>query len=810
MALKKISNDKFIPRYRYHISENIIWLESRILMTTFRVEGIPVESLTDDRILNAFRGLKDALLGICKHGQIGLWEHMIKRLSPMDARYHFPDNPFLQRMADDYCNDFKGDKSFRTDYFFTVGLMYDDIDNAEDRMRDITRQILGSMKDYGISVLGVREGYISESASDYLNYLLNHCTEPLPLSSTPVSESIKNSKFYFGYDTLEIKNRHGDGNRFCTSYIVKDYPRGTLLGQWNFLLSLPYEFVVTQSFIPDSFTRTQKKLDQQLNRMASVNDAGKTQQEELLIAQETIVNQDTTFGSLHCVMSVFGLTPDEAQDNGANVAAEFVTSGRGFRFIRAASEAPYAWFSHLPFSRHRPLASVRTLTNMCCLMPFHNHSYGKKAGNPIGDGSAIMPLKTVTDGLYWLNTHYSAPNRNVTGQMIAGHALLLGATGAGKTTLEMMMAGFLQRFNPYLFVIDFNRSTELSVRMFGGQYFALEEGVYSGLNPFQVADSDDPELMAFLKAWVKRCAVNSDGSDCNDHEAEEIDRAVEMVMKLERHERRFSRIKGRIQNKDLMMRLSKWWDDGALAWATDSPVNRFNPGDFRKVGFDTTVILETKNDRDHPACEPLLSVLFFYKSRMQKQGQLMLSIVEEFWKPCNFPMTQELIKASLKAGRMKGEMMWLTSQSPEDAINCAIFAAIVQQTPTKIMLPNPDAEFAGYKKVGLTEKEFGQLKKLPLESRTMLIKQSGSSVFAKMDLQGFDDYLPIISGSMKGIKLCERLREELGSDEPEVWYPPFIYGIHQLNDVIREVNSDIPEIWLPVLMERIRGNLALH
>ncbi|EIO1438427.1 type IV secretion system protein VirB4 [Salmonella enterica] len=804
MAMKVISNKRFIPPYRSHISENILWTEDKKVMVTFRVEGIPVESLTDDKILNLFQSLKDTLLGICKDDKVCFWDHLVKRESRMDMRYHFPDNPFLQRMTDHYCNDFKGDQSFRTDYFFTISLPYDDIDDGENRLRDIIRLTEGGLKEYNVSVLGVREGYISETASDYLNYLLNHCEESLPLSSTPVAESIKNSQYYFGYDTLEIKNNHGGGNKFCSNYIVKDFPRGTRLGQWNFLLSLPFEFVVTQSFIADSFSKTNKKVDQQLNRLTAVNDAGKAQQEELLVAQETIVNQETAFGSWHCALSVFGRTPEEAQDNGAKVASEFVTTGRGFRFIRATSDAPFAWFSHLPLSKHRPLASVRTLTNMCCLMPFHNHSYGKKTGNPIGDGSAIMPLKTVTDGLYWMNTHYSALNRNVTGQMIAGHALILGATGAGKTTFEMMMAAFLQRFNPYLFVIDFNRSTELAVRMFGGAYFALEEGVYSGLNPFQIADSDDAELMAFLKAWVKRCAAHSDGSDCTDHEAEEIDRAVEMVMKLARPERRFSGLKGRIQDKNLLMRLSKWWDNGALSWATDSPVNRFSPGDFKKVGFDTTVILETKNDRDHPACEPLLSVLFFYKSRMQKQGQLMLSIVEEFWKPCNFPMTQELIQASLKAGRMKGEMMWLTSQSPEDAINCAIFAAIVQQTPTKIMLPNPDAQFDGYQKTGLTEKEFRQLKKLTLESRIMLIKQSGSSVFAKMDLQDFDDYLPIISGSMKGVKLCEKLREELGSDSPEVWYPPFIDGIHQMNDVIREVNSDVPDIWLPVLMERLR------
>lgn len=137
-----------------------------------------------------------------------------------------------------------------------------------------------------------------------------------------------------------------------------------------------------------------------------------------------------------------------------------------------------------------------------------------------------------------------------------------------------------------------------------------------------------------------------------------------------------------------------------------------------------------------------------------------------------------MIKGALKAGRLKGEMMWLTSQSPEDAINCAIFAALVQQTATKIFLPNPDAEWEGYKKMGLTEKEFKRLKALTKESRTMLIKQSGSSAFAKMDLYGFDDFLPVISGTTEGIALCEKIRHELGTDNPDVWIPEFTKQIN--------------------------------
>ncbi len=59
-------------------------------------------------------------------------------------------------------------------------------------------------------------------------------------------------------------------------------------------------------------------------------------------------------------------------------------------------------------NKTRPLSTRRTAANLACTFSLHNYSAGKKSGNPIGDGSALMPLKTVSDGLYYFNTHYSA------------------------------------------------------------------------------------------------------------------------------------------------------------------------------------------------------------------------------------------------------------------------------------------------------------------------------------------------------------------------------------------------------------------
>ena len=73
-----------------------------------------------------------------------------------------------------------------------------------------------------------------------------------------------------------------------------------------------------------------------------------------------------------------------------------------------------------------------------------------------------------------------------------------------------------------------------------------------------------------------------------------------------------------------------------------------------------------------------------------------------------------------------------------------------------------------------TEKEFEKLKELTKESRTMLIKQSGSSVFAKMDLFGFDEFIPVLSGSETGLSIFDEIIAEKGDVAPDIWIPELL------------------------------------
>ena len=206
-----------------------------------------------------------------------------------------------------------------------------------------------------------------------------------------------------------------------------------------------------------------------------------------------------------------------------------------------------------------------------------------------------------------------------------------------------------------------------------------------------------------------------------------------------------------------------------------NPVNQFNPDDFKIVGFDVGSILK----ENYQPTEPLLACLLYLKSQMIKNHGLLCTVVEEFWLPLKYKTPQEMMLDVLKTGRKRGEFMILVTQSPEEAVNSPIFPAIVQQTPTKILLPNPDAEYkneqgGGYSRIGLTPKEFIQLQRLALDSRTFLIKQGHQSSFGVLDLYGFDDEISVLSGTTKNVELLDEILTNFEKQPiSDVWLPIF-------------------------------------
>jgi type IV secretion system protein VirB4 len=113
------------------------------------------------------------------------------------------------------------------------------------------------------------------------------------------------------------------------------------------------------------------------------------------------------------------------------------------------------------------------------------------------------------------------------------------------------------------------------------------------------------------------------------------------------------------------------------------------------------------------------------------------------------------------------------TQSPKQVIKSKIAHAIIEQTATKIFLPNPAADQRDYMEgFKLTYAEYDIIRNLGEKSRQFLIKQNGNSVVAELNLRGFDNELAVLSANTATAKVVEKLAAEKG-DNPDNWLPEF-------------------------------------
>ena len=771
---KQRAQQEYLPKISRHVAENIVHFEDGRLGFVIKLDGIPFEGVNDNHLISSFNTLKNLFATVGKQfgNKLGIWTTIQRKKIDLKREYRFK-NTFCQQFSEHYIERFNQANYYENLFYITVCLKYDDFDDGLEDAHDLLEIIAKSLNSYDPHLLGTYTNEFDICFSEIYQFfgtLINGgIREDIPLSASAAYTVIGAADLHFGTDVLEIRNT--EGRKFATCYDMKEFGLSKV-GVLINTLSLPCEYTLTQSFVYTNNADMQTEIDRQAGALRGAGDQATDQQDEMRIGKGELSAGRMMFGDFSGSLVVYGDTAKQARQNGSTVFTAFLTSG-GFRFVPAGLSMPSTFFSQVAGYNLRPRIIPKTTTNLATVFGMHNYSQGKSWGNPIGDGSPLMPLKTLSNTLFNLSLHYSRLDQDNLGEQVTGHTLILGATGTGKTTVETAVLAFMERFGPYLFVLDLDRGMEIFIRALGGTYFAIEEGKSSGLNPFQLPDTGANRM--FLYRLVKTCAGSA-----NAEEEKQIKMAVDTLYEIDFSSRNFSTLLENLpyslDENALRTRLSKWCrsEDGQYAWCLDNDSNDFSPDDFYRIGLDVTSILR----RDYEPTAPVLAYLFYLKDLMGKrvaaEGGILASVVAEFWYAGQFGITQDLLLKTLKTGRKLGELMILDSQSPEDAINCPIFPAIVQQTPTKIFLPNPDADYESYMRCGLSEKEYSSLVVKDITSRVMLIKQSKQSVFTVMDLYGFDDELAVLSGTAENVEILHRTMKEVGSEEPDVWLPVFI------------------------------------
>jgi len=519
------------------------------------------------------------------------------------------------------------------------------------------------------------------------------------------------------------------------------------------LLAMDVELTVVHNYKPINKMNAMALLKQQQLQSRSISYSRSTDEqcERAMQILDSTGTDAETIGEYALTVFIYGTSREELDFGQAEV--ERICRSYGAAPVRESWVTQSTWFAQFPTYDIYPRVYRFLSSVVACAFCLERPTEGRNMSD-WGEGPIAL-FRTALGTPYKWQFH-------VTEEKVAvGHAIVIGPTGLGKTTLLSFLGGQAMRHdNLKVYFFDRHRGVEIFTNAIGGSYiqFDGEENVTT-LNPF--ACVDNAENRAFLRRWMRDITKNNDSVS-----EREIARAVTTSFDYLRPEERT------MKNlyKSCFSPTGKMRSE-LFRWVNDDQYGRiFNSVDDNLdlksnfMAFDFTNIFQ-----DEELAPAVISYLMHRIHTVAAlQGDPSLIIIDETAPMLKHPMFRESFIIGLQEGRKKRQAFMCAFQQPNiiDALNLG--EVVRGQCQTVIMFRNPQAMPEDYDGWKLTQPEkdfiFGRsyrdLKYAALISRPII----GESVILNTDLSGLGPFLKLYSSGRKHVLLAKQLREELGPE----------------------------------------------
>ncbi|MES9903243.1 MAG: VirB4 family type IV secretion/conjugal transfer ATPase [Sedimenticola sp.] len=774
---KEVSCSSHIP-YSRHVTPTTIKTFDGVLIVVVRLEGFSFET-ADQSEVNRAQEKRNSLLYGMSMDRYALWTTMVRR-----REFRFPEGDFQagfsKELNDGYKKKITEKDMFVNDLYLTIirqrpsGKINKFADllkmlsqkgdieaqklDQKDALRELQEvidKVLSSLSPYTPTVLTLKKttnGVVSEPLSLF-SYLINGHNRPVLIPKQSINTYLSSVRPFFAKDKLELKGL--SNHRLMGGLTIKEYNGSTRPSILDGLLTLPFEFVLTQSFKFQSRKYSLDKMKQQKRQLDQTDDDAVSLMDELITGIDDLASGKISFGDHHFTMLCTAPTSRKLQQNLAE--ADSILSDQGITSVREDIALEAAFWSQLPangsyIGRKAGMSSQ----NFASFASFHNYPNGHIEGNHWG--SAITLLETVSGTPFYFNFHVAD----------LGNTTVIGPSGSGKTVLMTFLQAQLEKYPGLRRVyLDKDRGADIFIRAIRGNYATIEPGVKTGFNPFQLKKTAENE--AFLLHLVS-FMLSEKNKPLNAGDMSHVTRLVKGNWKLDPIDRNISNLSAYLpqgQDNQLSERLKRWYGEGDLAWLFDNQKDEF-PATSKTIGFDLSHIL------DEPTARAACLRYMFHRIDSLIDGLPISIVIDEGWKGLEDEYVSKRVFDWEKVIRKKNGILVFGSQSARDLAQTRIGTTIIEQSPTQIFYPNPDADYKSHcEAFSLSGKEFDLIKnQLDPADRTFLIKQGRNSIVAKLNLNGMDDVLAILSGREETVTLLDEIRQEFG-DDPEIWMPIF-------------------------------------
>jgi type IV secretion system protein VirB4 len=328
--------------------------------------------------------------------------------------------------------------------------------------------------------------------------------------------------------------------------------------------------------------------------------------------------------------------------------------------------------------------------------------------SPLFPASAPPLTHVATDGAtpFRLNLHVGD----------VGHTLVVGATGAGKSTLIGLLTAQWQRYRgAQTFVFDVGQSHRTLAQAVGGRHYDVGAGRLDALAFQPLADIDQSTERAWAVGWLE-ILLELQGVVVTPLQRTRLERALRLLADEPRPFRTLTELTVQLQDAVLAEALRPYTVGSAFgqlldanndALASDAADERDGPAARHEV-YELRHLL----DLDDRILVPVLLYLFRRVER-RLDGRPTLIVIEELWAPLMRTVFANRIRQWLLTLRKQNAAVVLVAHTPAQLDAVPAKQVLVESCPTRILCPNPEAAAVGtaplYRELGLNDREIARL-----------------------------------------------------------------------------------------------------
>jgi type IV secretion system protein TrbE len=605
------------------------------------------------------------------------------------------------------------------------------IGDFEDAIGDAVR--LERMRSYIVTDRHGRE-HLRDELVNYLHFALTG--EPIELNIPPAGaylDAVLGGRELWAGDTPKL------GDRFIACVAIEGFP----MESWPQILdaidhlAIPYRWSSRMIYLDQhemlaELRKFRRKWKQQVRGFMSQlfkTQSGSINEDALLMTSEAEAAIAKTssglFGAGYYTPVIVLMGPDRAEllENARLVLREVMREG--FTARVETINTMEAWLGSLP---GHPVPNVRRplihTDNLADLLPLASVWTGKDTCPCPYYPKGAPPLAhaATTGGTpFRLNLH----------QGDVGHTLVFGPTGAGKTTLLCTISMQALRYQGMrIWSFDYKRGMLATSKACGGQHYDIA-GEHGGPSfcPLSVLETEAD--LAWAEDWIATCFELQTRRSPQPGERDAIHRAM-TLLRQEGSERTLTHFVSQVQDEGIRAALRYYTLEGALGGMLDAEQDSVRFGRF--MVFEMEDLLALKEQ----AAVPVLLYLFRRFER-SLDGTPSLLMLDEAWTMLGKSAFREKIHCWLRLLRSKNCAVVMATQSLSDAIRSGIMDVLIEACPTKIFLPNEEANVTGtaenpgphdfYRALGLNDTQIEIIRSATKKKHYYLVSPEGRRLF---------------------------------------------------------------------------------